>query len=78
MPRLDQKTQVGIIAATDLVVCIRGGAIVLSAVGSMALQGDGAVDINGGAIDGTPIGATTPSTISHGRQRQGANNNGTN
>jgi hypothetical protein len=64
MPRLDQKTQVGAIATTDLIVCLRGGAFVLAAVGSMALQNAGSVNIDGGAIDGTPIGSTTPSTIS--------------
>jgi hypothetical protein len=64
MPRLDQKTQVGVIATTDLIVCLRGGAFVLGGVGSMALQNAGAVNIDGGAIDGTPIGANTPSTIS--------------
>jgi hypothetical protein len=64
MPRLDQKTQVGVIATTDLIVCLRGGAFVLGGVGSMALQNAGAVNIDGGAIDGTPIGSTSPSTIS--------------
>jgi len=29
----------------------------------MAAQGSGAVDINGGTIDATPIGATTPASI---------------
>lgn len=32
-------------------------------LGSMATQADTAVDINGGAIDGTTIGATTPSSV---------------
>ena len=64
MAQIDSLTQVGVINGTDLALIIRAGGNVLATVGTMAAQGSGAVDIDGGAIDGTPIGATTPSTIS--------------
>jgi len=63
MAQIDSLTQVGLINATDLALIIRAGGNVLATVGTMAAQGSDAVDINGGAIDGTPIGATTPSTV---------------
>ncbi len=63
MAQIDSLTQVGLINATDLALIIRAGGNVLATVGTMAAQGSGAVDINGGTIDATPIGATTPSTI---------------
>ena len=63
MAQIDSLTQVGLINATDLALIIRAGGNVLATVGTMAAQGSGAVDINGGAIDGTPIGANTPAYI---------------
>ena len=63
MAQIDSLTQVGLINATDLALIIRAGGNVLATVGTMAAQGSDAVDITGGDIDGTPIGATTPSTV---------------
>ena len=53
-------------AVTDTLVDLQNQINILTGIdgtlGTMAQQDETAVDINGGAIDNTPIGATTPST----------------
>ncbi len=47
----------GAVAVKQLLAIVAGD---VSGLGSLATQGAGAVAITGGAVDGTPIGATTP------------------